>query len=99
MDATVCSTTGCGPSTEYFGRLARQHHLYLVAGLVERAGHLVYNLAVLIGPDGKVVGKYRPAPAGPGGREAGLVTPVGLHGQSSGKGLPGGCLTGSVGRA
>jgi predicted amidohydrolase len=48
-----------GPSTEYFGRLAKQHDLYLVAGLLERAGHLVYNVAVLIGPDGKVVGKYR----------------------------------------
>jgi predicted amidohydrolase len=48
-----------GPSTVYFGRLAQQHHLYIVAGLVERAGHLIYNVAVLIGPDGKVVGKYR----------------------------------------
>ncbi len=48
-----------GPSTEYFGGLAREHGLYLVAGLVERAGHLIYNVAVLIGPDGKVVGKYR----------------------------------------
>jgi predicted amidohydrolase len=48
-----------GPSTEYFGRLAKEHDLYIVAGLVERAGHLVYNVAVLIGPDGKVVGKYR----------------------------------------
>ena len=48
-----------GPSTEYFGRLAREHDLYVVAGLLERAGHLVYNAAVLIGPDGKVVGNYR----------------------------------------
>lgn len=48
-----------GPSTEYFGRLARRHDLYIVAGLVERDGHLIYNVAVLIGPDGKVVGKYR----------------------------------------
>jgi predicted amidohydrolase len=48
-----------GPSTEYFGRLAKQHNLYIVAGLVERSGHLVYNTAALIGPDGKLVGKYR----------------------------------------
>ncbi len=48
-----------GPSTEYFGRLARQHNIYIVPGLVERDGHLVYNVAVLIGPDGRVVGKYR----------------------------------------
>jgi predicted amidohydrolase len=48
-----------GPSTEYFGRLARTHDLYLVVGLVERAEYLLFNVAVLIGPDGKVVGKYR----------------------------------------
>lgn len=53
-----------GPSTEYFGKLARKHNLYIVAGLVERDSaehnsHLIYNTAALIGPDGEVVGKYR----------------------------------------
>jgi predicted amidohydrolase len=48
-----------GPSTEYFGQLAKQHNLYIVPGLLERDGHNVYNVAVLIGPDGKVIGKYR----------------------------------------
>ncbi|NLX99743.1 MAG: carbon-nitrogen hydrolase family protein [Rhodopirellula sp.] len=48
-----------GPSTEYFGGLAKQHNLYIVAGLFERSGHLVYNTAVLLGPDGHLVGKYR----------------------------------------
>jgi len=48
-----------GPSTEYFGELAKQHHLHLVVGLVERDAHLVYNVAVLFGPDGKLIGKYR----------------------------------------
>lgn len=48
-----------GPSTEYFGDLAKRHDLYIVAGLVERDGHLLYNVAVLIGPDGQLVGKYR----------------------------------------
>lgn len=48
-----------GPSTEYFGELARRHGLYLVAGLVERQEPLIYNTAILIGPDGKLVGKYR----------------------------------------
>jgi len=33
--------------------------LYIVAGLIERDGHLIYNVAVLLGPDGKLVGKYR----------------------------------------
>ncbi len=54
-----CAEPIPGPSTEYFGELARQHNLYLVAGLTERDEPLVYNTAVLIGPDGKVVGKYR----------------------------------------
>jgi predicted amidohydrolase len=48
-----------GPSTDYFGGLAREHKLYIVAGLVERDRHLIYNVAVLLGPDGRVAGKYR----------------------------------------
>jgi predicted amidohydrolase len=48
-----------GPATDYFGVLAREHGLYLVAGLVERERQLIYNTAVLIGPDGKLIGKYR----------------------------------------
>lgn len=48
-----------GPSTEFFSRLARTHHVTLVVGLVERAEHLIYNVAVLIGPDGSLLGKYR----------------------------------------
>jgi predicted amidohydrolase len=48
-----------GPSTEYFGTLAKRHNLYIVAGLVEREGHLLYNTAALIAPDGTVAGKYR----------------------------------------
>lgn len=48
-----------GPSTDYFGGLARQHGLHLVAGLVERDRHLIYNVAVLIGPQGTLLGKYR----------------------------------------
>ena len=47
-----------GPSTDYFATLAKQHNLYIVAGLVERDGPLVYNVAALIGPEG-FVGKYR----------------------------------------
>lgn len=47
-----------GPSTEYFAQQAKRHGFYVVAGLVERDGHLVYNTAVLVGPEG-LVGKYR----------------------------------------
>lgn len=48
-----------GPSTDYFGELAKQHQLYIVAGLIERDRHLIYNVAVLLDPSGKVAGKYR----------------------------------------
>lgn len=48
-----------GPSVQYFSELARKHHLHLVVGLVERAGHLIYNVAVLIDDTGRYVGKYR----------------------------------------
>lgn len=48
-----------GPSSEYFGSLAREHGIYLVLGLVEREGHSIYNVAILVGPNGLVLGKYR----------------------------------------
>jgi predicted amidohydrolase len=48
-----------GPSTEFFGALAKKHGLYIVAGLYERDGPLVYNVAALVGPDGALAGKYR----------------------------------------
>jgi predicted amidohydrolase len=48
-----------GPSTDYFAELARRHRLHLVVGLVERDRHLIYNVAVLIDPDGQLLGKYR----------------------------------------
>ena len=54
-----CAESIPGSSTDYFGSLAKKHNLYIVAGLVERDAHLVYNVAVLLGPDGAVAGKYR----------------------------------------
>jgi len=48
-----------GPSTAYFSGLAAQHQLHLVVGLVERDQHLIYNVAVLLGPDGALIGTYR----------------------------------------
>lgn len=48
-----------GPSTDFFSTLARQHRLHLVAGLVERDPPAIYNVAVLLGPDGRLIGKYR----------------------------------------
>jgi predicted amidohydrolase len=54
-----CAEPVPGTVTEYFGTLAKQHNLYIAAGLVEREGPLIYNVCVLLGPDGKVAGKYR----------------------------------------
>ncbi len=54
-----CAEPVPGPATEYFGELAKQHGLYIVAGLLERDRHLIYNVAALLGPDGRLVGKYR----------------------------------------
>ena len=62
-----------GPATEYFGALAKQHNVYIVAGLLERERHLVYNVAVLLGPDGKVVGKYRKVTLPRGEIEGGIA--------------------------
>ncbi len=54
-----CAESIPGPSTEYFGELAKKHGLHIVAGLIERDQHQIFNVAVLIGPDGKSIGKYR----------------------------------------
>jgi predicted amidohydrolase len=48
-----------GPTTRKLGALAHKLRCYLVAGIYERAGNIVYNTAVLLGRDGEVVGAYR----------------------------------------
>lgn len=48
-----------GPTSEYFGALARKHSLHIVVSLYERAGREVFNTAVLLGSDGRLIGKYR----------------------------------------
>jgi predicted amidohydrolase len=68
-----CAEPIPGPSTEYFGRLAVKHDLYIVAGLLEREGPAVYNVAVLISPNGKVIGKYRKVTLPRGEIEAGIT--------------------------
>jgi predicted amidohydrolase len=68
-----CAETVPGPSTAYFGKLAKQHNLYIVAGLVEREGKTIYNTAALIGPEGELVGKYRKVTLPRGEVEAGIT--------------------------
>jgi len=48
-----------GPSTEFFGALSKQHDLYIVVPVVERDRQCIYNTAALVGPDGRMIGKYR----------------------------------------
>jgi predicted amidohydrolase len=48
-----------GPTTESLGQLARELRTYIVAGLYEREAPLLYNTAVLIDRDGKLIGRYR----------------------------------------
>jgi predicted amidohydrolase len=48
-----------GPTSRAMGAVAKAHHLYVVAGIYERDGALIYNTALLINRDGAVVGKYR----------------------------------------
>lgn len=48
-----------GPTTELFGELAKKHATHIVLSVYEREKHLVFNTAVLLGPDGKLIGKYR----------------------------------------
>ena len=50
------------PDGNYFQRLAAlagELKIHLVAGMNEADGELRYNTSVLIGPDGKLIGKYR----------------------------------------
>lgn len=49
-----------GPSTDFFGTLARQFGVVIVASLFERrAAGLYHNTAVVIEKDGTIAGKYR----------------------------------------
>lgn len=67
-----------GPTTETLGALAKRRNAYMVAGVYERVGHVVYNTAVLIGRDGAVKGAYRKTHLPREEVEAGL-TPGGAY--------------------
>ncbi len=61
-DASLCdlAETIPGPSTEYFGKLAKELGIVLVLSLFERrAPGLYHNTAVVIEKDGGISGKYR----------------------------------------
>ncbi len=48
-----------GPTTARLAQVARARKTYIATSLVEREGTAIYNTAVLIDRDGRLVGKYR----------------------------------------
>jgi predicted amidohydrolase len=48
-----------GPTCEKLGAVARKLNTWIVAGIYEREGKIVYNTAVLIDRKGALAGKYR----------------------------------------
>jgi len=48
-----------GPVTKQLGDAARRNHIWVVAGITEREGNVVYNTAVLLDRQGQIAGRYR----------------------------------------
>ena len=60
VDLFVLAETIPGPSTEFFGQLARELGVVIVTSLFEkRAAGLCHNTAVVMESDGSIAGKYR----------------------------------------
>jgi predicted amidohydrolase len=48
-----------GPISEELSKAAKRNNIWLVAGLTELDGEIVYNTAVLLNRKGELIGKYR----------------------------------------
>jgi len=48
-----------GPTTEFLGQLSQEGKIYLVGGVIERAGGTLYCTALMFGPEGQLLGKHR----------------------------------------
>jgi len=64
MVGTGCSVKDCaepmpGPATRQLADAARRNRIWVVAGLTEQVGDVVYNTAVLLDRGGRIAGKYR----------------------------------------
>jgi len=64
MVGTGCSVKDCaepmpGPATRQLADAARKNRIWVVAGLTEQVGDVVYNTAVLLDRKGQIAGKYR----------------------------------------
>jgi len=48
-----------GPTSRRIGAIAKKYRMYIVACYYEKAGPRYYNTAILVGRNGRIVGKYR----------------------------------------
>ena len=48
-----------GPDVDHMAKMAREHHLHLVAGVIERDGGTLYCTALFFAEDGRFLGKHR----------------------------------------
>lgn len=48
-----------GDATEFIGKIARDHGVHLVVGVIERDGGTLYCTALIFGPEGSLLGKRR----------------------------------------
>jgi nitrilase len=48
-----------GPVVDQLGRIASEHGVFLVIGVIERDGGTLYCTALFLGPDGALLGKHR----------------------------------------
>lgn len=58
LEAAPYAETVPGPATDELALVCRELQIYIVMGLLEKAGNKCYNAAVLVGPEG-LIGRYR----------------------------------------
>lgn len=61
-----------GPTSDFFGALAKKLKVHIVATCFEKDAHKLFNTAILLGPDG-MIGRYRKVCIPRGEIEAGVV--------------------------
>ena len=66
-----------GPTTNRLAKVARDRKAYVVAGLFEREGRVLYNTSVLLNRQGEIVGRYRKVYLPAGEVEGGLTPGAG----------------------
>lgn len=54
-----CAELMPGPATRQLAEAARMNRIWVVAGLTEQVGDVIYNTAVLLDRGGRIAGKYR----------------------------------------